>query len=156
MKTILKKIALMFPAVRQVKADLNNRRRLAEEYEAANTILLEQNDDLIEQLGAMKSQMTKMMALKTSAIQAEAGLAAKAEHFHGQVAIVTAKYEQSKRECETLDAEICHLRLENHDLIRTNAALASKSSGKRNVQRKTTKARKSKSTSTRKSPREVA
>ena len=135
MRTILKKIALMFPGVRQVKADLHNRRRLAEEYEAANEILVEKNKDLVEQLKAMKIQMTKILELKKSATEAESGLAAKAEHFQSQLSILTAKYERLELEYEEIDAEICHLRLANDDLIKTNSSLASKNYGNENTVR---------------------
>lgn len=119
--SLLKKIALFIPAVRDIKTDLNNRRIRADEFEAANKILVEQNEELTSDVQFMKDQLAKVLGLKDSAVSAESSLAANAEHLQGQLSIVRAKYNKLKTNFDEIETQNCILQLANDDLLRINA-----------------------------------
>lgn len=119
--SLFKKIALFIPSVRNIKTDLHNRRIRAEEFEAANKILVKHNEELASDVQFMKEQLAKVLGLKNSAISAEASLAANAEHLQGQLSIVKAKYENLKSNFDEMETQNCILQLANDDLLRINA-----------------------------------
>ena len=119
--SLLKKIALLIPSVRNIKTDLHNRRIRAEEFEAANKILVKHNKELTSDVQFMKEQLAKVLGLKDSAISAETSLAANAEHLQGQLSIVKAKYEKLKSNFDEMETQNCVLQLANDDLLRINA-----------------------------------
>jgi len=130
LKALLKKFALMFPDVQRLKKDLDNRRMRAEEFEAANKVLVERNTELLDNLEFMKKQMSKAISLKDTAIYAESSLAAKAEHYHGQLSITGEKLRVKTQEFEKLEVENMLLRLTNEGIIKSNKARKSGSQRK--------------------------
>lgn len=119
MKSFMKKIALLFPAVRNVRTDLHNRRVRAEEFEAANSLL-------VSQLDVMKNQMSKAIELEKSAVEAKTTFSANAKHYEDQLAIMTAKYETMKEAYEAMETENCLLNLAIADLTRKNVEFVKK------------------------------
>ena len=121
--SFLKKIALTLPAVRRVRTDLENRRIRADEFETANKVILERNEELQARLEFMKTQMGKALTMKDSAVLAESSLAANAEHYQSQLNIMTTKYEALKADFQRLEVENSILKLTNDDVLIRNANL---------------------------------
>ena len=119
--SLLKKFALIFPPVRNVQTDLKNRRVRADEFEAANKVLVQRNEELLSNIELMKSQMAKALGLKETAVMAESKLAANAELYYSQLNIFSAKYDKLKSQFEEMETKNCALKLENVDLTRKNA-----------------------------------
>ena len=121
--SFLKKIALTLPSVRRVKTDLENRRIRADEFETANKAILKRNEELQARLEFMKTQMSKALTMKETAVLAESSLAANAEHYQSQLNIMTTKYEALKAEFQKLETENSILKLTNDDVLMRNSNL---------------------------------
>mgnify|MGYP000321345668 CR=1 FL=1 len=135
--SLLKKIALVFPPVKRVQADLENRRKLAVEYESANELIVQQNDDLLRQLDYMKTELAKALNHKDAAVSGKSGLSANAEHYQAQCKVIQAKYDTLKEEQEKLDVENYLLRIENASLTKMNTRLKAEIGAKHKTSRST-------------------
>ena len=129
---------MVFPQVKRVQADLDNRRHLAVEYEAANKLVVEQNDELLRQVDYMKTELAKALSRKEIAISGQSGLSANVEHYQSQSKIIQAQFDNLKDEHDKLDVENYLLKVENDNLtqlvvslkhqINTKTSAASRSS----------------------------
>lgn len=118
LKSLIKKTALMIPYVQRLQQDLHNRRLRADEFEAANKILVKRNEELLENIEFMKNQMSKALSLKDTAILAESSVASKAEHYHGQLAILNEKHNNLMQKYEDLETQSMILTLTNEKLLK--------------------------------------